>query len=204
VPRVLRCTAPETTQHVILRGNNRGECFRSAPDHLLFRDCVATAIHRYPCDIHAYVLMPNHVHFLMTARSAGAIGKAMQSIGRRYVRGFNERHGRTGTLWEGRYRAKLIGDPPYLFTASRYIELNPVRAGLVNDPGDYAWSSYSANALGCRDELVTPHALYDSLGRDASQRLAAYRALFTIAIDDVARHAIRPRLVQARPYSNVG
>jgi len=128
--------------------------------------------------IHAYVFMTNHVHLLMTPAADAAIGKAMQSIGRRYVHHFNTRYVRTGTLWEGRYKATVVDSEAYLITCYRYIELNPVRAGMVHDPRDYPWSSHRANALGGSDPLVTPHDVYLALGSKATPREAAYRALF--------------------------
>ena len=125
-----RCTAPEITQHVIHRGNNRGDLFVGERDYWVFRDCVAKALDRYHCRIHAYVLMRNHVHFLIADGDRGD-GKVMQSIGTQYVRYFNDRVPRTGTLWEGRYWARPIDTLRYLLTCYRYIELNPVRAGVV-------------------------------------------------------------------------
>jgi putative transposase len=119
----------------------------------------------------------------MTPQTPAGIGRVMQSVGRRYVRYFNDTYRRSGTLWEGRYRATLIDSEAYLFTCYRYIELNPVRAGLVAGPADYPWSSYGANALGRRDALVRPHARYSALGTGAERRRSAYRALFLDAID---------------------
>jgi putative transposase len=135
--------------------------------------------------------MTNHAHLLVTPESDGAIGAMMQSVGRRYVHHFNRTYSRTGTLWEGRYRATLIDTDEYLLTCYRYIELNPVRAGMVAHPAEYRWSSYAANALGAADPLVTPHPLYLRLHQDASARRTAYRALFQQAIEDSTLDAIR-------------
>jgi len=176
------------------RGNNRATCFLDNLDFGLFCECLASAIARYPCSLHAFVLMPNHFHLLLTPHAPGAIGKVMQSIGRRYVRCFNERHGRTGTLWEGRFRARLIDSARYLLACYRYIELNPVRAGLANDPAAYRWSSYRTNALGHDHDLIIPHPVYTALGSDATSRAAAYQALFASEIDETIRAAIRPSL----------
>jgi len=121
--------------------------------------------------------MTNHVHLLMTPTSASGIAKVMQSVGRRYVRRFNDTYERTGTLWEGRYKATLVDSEQYFLACHRYIELNPVRAGLVGDPRDYAWSSYRANALGAADPLVTPHERYLGLGTTVTDRQRAYREL---------------------------
>ncbi len=135
--------------------------------------------------------MTNHVHLIMTPESAEGVGRAMQSVGRRYVPYFNQACGRTGGLWEGRYRATVIDSDRYLLACYRYVELNPVRAGMVAHPGDYAWSSYRANALGHPDELVSAHEKYEALGPDGPARRTAYRELLTAAIEDVTLEEIR-------------
>jgi len=132
--------------------------------------------------IHAYVFMTNHVHLLMTPQTQTGISKVMQSLGRRYVQYFNYTYKRTGTLWEGRYKATIIDSDTYLLTCYRYIELNPVRANMVALPDDYFWSSYKFNALSKTDKLVTPHELYLQLGNSMVKRQAAYRALFKVQI----------------------
>src|ERR1041385_3612091 len=165
-----RCTVPGVTHHVFQRGNNRTTMFYTEGDYLLFRDCLLAAIRRHPCRIHAYVLMPNHVHVLITADVDAAIGRVMQHVGTRYVRHFNSRHGRTGTLWEGRYQARIVEPELYLLGCHRYIELNPVDAHLTADPRDYRWSSYRANAFGARDPLITPHDVYEGLATDSVRR----------------------------------
>jgi putative transposase len=168
--RLPRYAVPGQPQHVIQRGNNRAVLFATAPDYQFFRDCLKTACEHHGCQIHAYVFMTNHVHLLMTPQTEDGIGKVMQSVGRRYVQYFNFTYGRTGTLWEGRYKATLIDTERYLLTCYRYIELNPVRAGLVAGPGEYPWSSYGANALGRYDPLVTLHGQYLGLGTDPATR----------------------------------
>ena len=135
--------------------------------------------------------MTNHVHFLMTPASAGGIGYVMQAVGRKYVRYFNRMNERTGGLWEGRYRAMRIDSERYLLTCYRYIELNPVRAGLVTDPSQYRWSSYGANAIGLLDPLVTTHERYLALGVGRVARTTAYRALFNQALDERTLYGIR-------------
>jgi putative transposase len=135
--------------------------------------------------------MTNHVHLLATPTDETALSRVMQAVGRRYVRYFNDVHERTGTLWEGRYRASLVQSDRYLFACYRYIELNPVRAGLVSDPRDYAWSSHAVNAYGSNDAVVTPHERYEALGDDAAAQQAAYRALFAFELGDEALTAIR-------------
>lgn len=189
--RLPRYVLPGQPQHVIQRGNNRCAMFAAPVDRKVFLDCLTTACTSHSCHVHAYVLMTNHVHMLMTPQTPAGIGKVMQSLGRRYVRYFNDTYRRSGTLWEGRYRATLIDSEAYLFTCYRYIELNPVRAGLVAGPADYPWSSYGANALGRRDALVRPHARYSALGAGAESRRSAYRALFLDAIDEATLRRIR-------------
>jgi putative transposase len=160
-------------------------------DFRFFRDCLQDACEKHGCEVHAYVFMTNHVHLLMTPSSESSIGRVMQSVGRRYVQRFNTRYQRTGTLWEGRYRATVVLSEQYLFACYRYIELNPVRAGLVAAPRDYRWSSFRANALGARDPIVVQHERYCALGADLSARQAAYRGLFEIALADSTVVAIR-------------
>jgi putative transposase len=135
--------------------------------------------------------MTNHVHLLVTPSTETAIGQVMQSVGRRYVAHFNSTYRRTGTLWEGRYKATVIETEPYLFACYRYIELNPVRAGLVEHPRAYPWSGHGANAFGERDPLVSPHELYTQLGRHESARQAAYRGFFDVPLDETSVTAIR-------------
>lgn len=169
--------------HVIQRGNNRRRIFFGDEDVRRYRDWLAEAAAAYGCAIHAYVLMPNHVHLLLTPARAESLPRLMQSLGRRYVRFVNAQRRRTGTLWEGRYRAAPIDSDAYFLLCSRYIELNPVRARLVARPRDYAWSSYRAHAMGSADPLLTEHGLYRALGRGPAARQAAYRGLFREALD---------------------
>jgi putative transposase len=178
-------------QHLILRGNNQEPIFWSDEDYAFYLECLQDSAKRQRCAIHAYVLMQNHLHLLATPGDAEALPKLMQSVGRRYVQYFNQSYDRTGTLWEGRYRATLIEPSSYLLTCMRYIELNPVRAKLVKHPRDYAWSSYHANALGEDDPLVTSQAYYRRLGKDAKARQAAYRQLFRAKVSTADLTAIR-------------
>jgi putative transposase len=173
-----RFILPGYQQHVIQRGNNRNIIFADAADYRFYRQKLIEACARFSCRVHAYVLMSNHVHLLITPDIESGIGMVMQSLGRCYVQYFNYRYHRTGTLWEGRYKAALLDSEQYLLTCYRYIELNPVRAGMVRRPGDYRWSSYQCNAHGVADALVTPHDLYRRLGASREVRCEAYRALF--------------------------
>jgi putative transposase len=191
MPRLPRYVLPGHPQHVIQRGNNRCPIFVAEEDYGCFRHHLNEACVRHDCRIHAYTLMTNHVHLVMTPGKEDSLARVLQSVGRRYVQYFNTTYRRTGTLWEGRYKATVIDSERYLLTCYRYIELNPVRANMVQHPGEYPWSSYAANALGKPDSLLTPHALYQTLGNLPEQRQAAYRALFEVHIDDKALDEIR-------------
>jgi putative transposase len=175
---------PDQPLHVIQRGNNREPIFFCEEDYRRYRGWLAEAAAEYGCAIHAYVLMTNHVHLLVTPETAESLPRAMQSLGRRYVRYVNAAYRRTGTLWEGRYRAAPIDSEAYFLTCCRYIELNPVRARMVAHPRDYSWSSYAAHARGVSDALVAEHPLYRALGRNAAERQENYRALFRAALDE--------------------
>jgi putative transposase len=176
MPRQTRIDIPGVPQHVIQRGNDRQPCFFADTDYLRYLADLREIALREDCAIHAYVLMTNHVHLLITPAAQGAIGRLMQSLGRRYVRAINDRYHRTGTLWEGRYKACPVEGGDHLMHCYRYIELNPLRAAMVADPGDYPWSSHRCNAFGMHDPLVCPHPSYLSLSRDATERRARYRA----------------------------
>jgi putative transposase len=186
-----RYAIPGQPQHVIQRGNNKVPIFGSIADYVFFKECVQSASARFECAMHAYVLMTNHVHLLVTPGDATGIGRMMQSVGRKYVRFFNDRNARTGTLWEGRYRATVVDSDEYLFTCYRYIEQNPVRAGLVSDPSRYRWSSHGFNALGTDDALVVPHERYLALGPTPSERQKAYRAICVTPSDPSVIVSIR-------------
>lgn len=155
---------------------------------------------REGCEVHAYVLMTNHVHLLVTPREKGAVSRTMQALGRRYVRYFNDRLERTGTLWEGRYKASLVDDGVYLMNCHRYIELNPVRARMVRDPVDYAWSSHATLALGTHDPLVTPHPYYLALSKAAADRQRTYRELVLSGLAQSEVEVIRSNLQRQHVY----
>jgi putative transposase len=188
--RLVRSFLPDQALHVIQRGNNRQAVFFDAEDAAHYREWLVEAVSEYGCAVHAYVLMPNHVHLLLTPRAADSLPRAMQSLGRRYVRYVNARHGRSGTLWEGRYRAAPIDDA-HLLPCCRYIELNPVRAEIVRQARQHRWSSYRANAEGAEDALLTAHAVQTQLGVTPEARCAAYRALFETPLDESFVAALR-------------
>ncbi len=165
-------------QHVIQRGNNRSVCFFCEADYAFYLQKLKQAADAQNVQIHAYVLMTNHVHLLVTGPDAQAIPNMMQSLGRCYVRYINLTYQRTGTLWEGRYKSSLVDTSSYFLTLSRYIELNPVRAHMVVLPGEYPWSSYRHNAMGLKIELITEHGEYGRLGKSRSARVKRYRSLF--------------------------
>lgn len=174
-----RLSCPGIAQHLIQRGNNRQICFADEYDLVAFGEWLCDYSSKYGVAIHAWVFMTNHIHLLGTPDRHDSISLMMQALGRRYVRYFNSRHNRSGTLWEGRYRSCLVDSDEYLLHCQRYIEMNPVRARMVSAPGEYRWSSYRANAHGRHSRLVTPHSLYQRLGTDCEGRQAAYRALFS-------------------------
>jgi putative transposase len=186
-------------QHVVQRGINRGPCFFAEEDYHSYLHWLEKAAADWRCAIHAYVLMTNHVHLLVTPEAETGIAKLMQSVGRRYVQYINRSYKRTGSLWEGRYKSSLIQAETCLLTCLRYIELNPVRAGMVQDPGQYRWSSYRHNGLGQADSRITPPARYLAIEQDATGRQAAYRALFRSELDDEALSDIRLALSQGQP-----
>jgi len=192
MPRLPRFVLPGQPQHIIQRGNNRQDIFKEKADYLFYLEKLADASKKHKCDIHAYVLMTNHVHLIITPHTEDGIGKMMQMIGRYYVQYFNRCYQRTGTLWEGRYKATLIDTENYLLTCMRYVELNPVRAiNMVKHLSDYLWSSYSCNALGKHDELVTVHKVFKRLGKTEKERQIAYRQLFRNRLTEDMLETIR-------------
>jgi putative transposase len=189
--RLPRLTAPGLPHHLIHRGNNRQAIFADDSDRSLFIRDLAELSRTRGVAIHAYVLMPNHVHLLATPAERESLPRLMQALGRRYVRRFNDRHRRTGTLWEGRYRSTVIDTDRYLLACMRYIDMNPVRAGLIEGPELFGWSSH-AHYIGLRSDLtVTEHATYWALGNTPFDRQIAYRRLFDVEQDLEEIAAIR-------------
>ncbi|MCD6680161.1 MAG: transposase [Burkholderiaceae bacterium] len=164
--------------HLIQRGNNRQACFVTESDFRLYLEWLRGSAGDTGCRVHAYVLMTNHVHLLLTAERTSAASAMMKALGERYVRHFNRKYRRTGTLWEGRFRSCPTETESYFLSCQRYIELNPVRAGMVAHPAQYRWSSYRANAQGEADPLVHPHEVYLALGVDSASRQAAWQEMF--------------------------
>ena len=195
--RLPRFVLPGHPQHVIVRGNNRDPIFNTDEDYHFYLDKLQDAGRKHQCDIHAYVLMTNHVHLLVTPHTGDGISKMIQMLGRYYVQYFNYTYQRSGTLWEGRYKASLIDSETYALTCYRYIELNPVRANIICHPAEYPWSSYRGNALGDNDKLLTPHPLYLALGSSVDERQAAYRALFEAHFDEKSLEEVRASINKA-------
>ena len=183
MPRRARITLPDVPLHVIQRGNNRQACFQGEDDYRFYLDCLEASAAETGCAVHAYVLMTNHVHLLLTPASTDSAGRLMKRLGQRYVQHINRTYERSGTLWEGRFRSCIVQADAYLLACYRYIELNPVRARMVSHPGDYPpadnpGSSYPMNGRGAAEALVTPQRLYPALGDRAETRQAAYRKQF--------------------------
>ncbi|CAH1385257.1 transposase [Candidatus Nitrotoga sp. M5] len=180
--RLARVSPVGVPQHIVHRGNNQQVCFDGAEDMNAYLDWLKEYSKKYSIDVHAWVLMSNHVHLLCTPQKEGAISRMMQSIGRMYVRYYNDTYQRSGTLWEGRFKSCLVQSERYLLELYRYIELNPVRADMVKDPAEYSWSSYACNALGIKTKMHTPHSEYLSLGKTKEERLENYRALLQVPV----------------------
>ena len=189
--RLPRLTIAGIPQHIIQRGNNRQACFFTDQDYTVYLDKLKFYSRKYKVQVHSYVLMTNHVHLLMTAEDAEGISRLIQSLGRYYVRYINQTYSRTGTLWEGRYKSTLVDSENYFLCVSRYIELNPVRARMVESVVDYPWSSYQHNAMGKPISLITPHRCYLSLGKTSKERQSAYQGLFEQIISDEKLKEIR-------------
>jgi len=202
MPRRLRMYMAGIPCHVIQRGNNRNACFYAEQDYSFYLDCLREACRRYRVAVHAYVLMTNHVHLLMTPYDAEGISRVMQSLGRRYVQYINLEHRRSGTLWEGRHKASLIDAENYLLTCMRYIELNPVRANMVDHPAGYRWSSYRNNAQAEVSSPLTPHPIYRALDPDTAQRQYYYRSLFEHQLTSRDIHSIREAIQFAPPLGD--
>ncbi len=173
-----RICSAGTPVHVVQRGINRQVCFAREEDIAAYANWLREYAERYGVQVHSWVFMTNHTHLLMTADSDTGISKLMQTLGRMYVRYFNHTYNRTGALFEGRYRSSLVQEEHYFLNCQRYIELNPIRAGMVKDPGDYKWSSYRSHAFGRMAKLCSPHPLYLALGNTPTEQQKNYRAFF--------------------------
>jgi putative transposase len=189
--RLPRLNIPNIPQHVIQRGNNRQVCFFAEQDYTVYLDKLGHYASKLAVRIHAFTLMTNHVHILMTPSTGNGVSKLMQSLGRYYVMYINKTHNRSGTLWEGRYKSTLVDSEHYFLTVSRYIELNPVRANMVQHPAEYPWTSYHHNALDKNIQLITTPPCYNALGKSLREQKEAYKSLFEQDIPDLTIEEIR-------------
>ncbi len=203
MPRRPRLEMPGIPMHITHRGNNRCAVFLDDEDFNHYRQSLSDALAQEDIQLHAYALMSNHVHLLITAISPGQFSRAMCQLGRRYVRYFNQRHGRSGTLWEGRYKSCLVGGSDYLLNVLRYIELNPVRAELVECAEHYRGSS-ARHHLGIQnDSIVSSHPCYLALGFEQVKRIETYRAILNERLNDDDRALIRSHMQQERALGNL-
>lgn len=198
MPRLARIDVPGLPLHVVQRGVNRVCTFVDDQDRAHYLDLLDRARRRHEVAIHAYVLMSNHVHLLVSAAVEGAVSAAMHRVGSSYVRMFNRRHGRVGTLWQGRFKSCLVDHDRYLLAVYRYIELNPVRAGIVERPEAYRWSSVHGNTGRRHDPLLTPHLTFLATARDPAVRAASYARSLDEALDPDITDAIRRHTAQER------
>ncbi len=199
MPRCPRFCPGNIPVHVIQRGNNRQTLFTSDKDIAAYAHWLTEGALKFELHVHGWVFMTNHVHLLLTPKQDESVSRLMQSLGRRYVGYFNYAYARTGTLFEGRFRSSLVENDEYFLACLRYIELNPVRAGIVNDPGDYRWSSYRVHGFGLQSRMWAPHDNYLALGSHAKARQSAYRRLMNegLNIDVITkiRHCVNTGLV---------
>ncbi len=202
MPRKPRFYMPGTPVHSVQRGHNKAAIFFDNFDYLEYLRCLKEASDTCGCAIHAYVLMTNHVHLLTTPENPRSISRMFQRLGGHYVRYINETYDRSGSLWEGRYKSTIVQSQTYLLICQRYIEMNPVRAGMVDHPARYRWSSYSANAFGVSNPILSKHAEYQLLGHLPEDRQSAYRGLFdtTLGAEEIALQ--RSALQTGTPLGN--
>jgi putative transposase len=199
--RQARWSLPGQPHHLLVRGNNRQPIFEDDEDRQSLLVHLGSGLREHGVALHAYVLMPNHLHLLATPATDGALGRVVQGLGRRYVGGFNRRHGRSGTLWEGRYRAHLVG-PDAVLRCMRFIELNPQRNGVAADFLDHEWSSIAHHLGVARNPLITDPSAYWQLGNTPFDREAAYRGWLEQGVGDTDKNEIRRHLVSGRPLGN--
>jgi putative transposase len=200
MPRPPRLDLPGIPQHIVQRGVDRRLCFVLDIHYQEYLRHLAELAERFECEVHAYALMCNHVHLLATPAQAGGIGRLMQAVGRRYVGFFNFTMERTGTLWEGRFKSCLVDSETYVLRCYRYIELNPVRAGITDHPAGFRWSSFHRNGLGRDDPLITPHRAYQELGSCAADRAEAYRAIVRLGCELNEANEIRAMTSRHRAF----
>ena len=202
MPRRARTYIPALPYHIVQRGNNREACFIEPENYQFYLELWKECSIRYGVAVHAYCLMTNHIHFLATPKDEASISNTVKVVGSRYAQYINLKYQRTGTLWEGRHRSSLVQTGKYLLTCYRYIELNPVRAGMVKRPEAYKWSSYGINAWGERVDWVVPHDEYLALGKTWEERCYAYRELFKTQLSEENLHLIRRSAYYSQPIGD--
>jgi putative transposase len=202
MPRPPRISFPGILLHVVQRGNNRNRTFFDDEDRRTYLLLLRRISERYETSIHAYVLMSNHVHLLMTSGRKDGIALTMQQLGSSYARHVNKRYGRTGTLWEGRYRSAPVDSDFYCLACYRYIELNPVRAGIVSRPEDYRWSSHRENIGRRALSIVKPHASFLAIAASSDRRVQCYRELFSEQLPETTLKAIRGGTCTSTPVGS--
>ena len=202
MPRKPRFFVVGLPAHIVQRGNNRQAIFFEKIDYEVYLSLLAEACDRCGCQIHAYTLMTNHVHLLATPLEKVSVSRMMQYVGRHYVPYVNKKYCRSGTLWEGRFKAAIVDSSAYLLACYRYVELNPVRAGIVKHPGEYSWSSYRRNGLLLENNLITPHGEYQQLGRDDQERVKNYRLLFDETFTNADLDLLRGHTQSGTPLGN--
>lgn len=202
MPRRPRILIDGMAVHIVQRGVDRAATFFDAEDYLLYLELLREASELFNLQVHAYCLMTNHIHLLLTPAEAADLSPAMKRLTQIYVQRINRRYNRTGPLWSGRYKASLVGSERYLIGCYRYIELNPVRAKMVAHPSDYAWSSFKFNVGRCPSSLVTPHTAYLALGVDPKRRHLAYEQLFEEALLSEELEQIRSATSQGYPVGD--
>jgi putative transposase len=195
MPRMARWIVPEVAVHVVQRGHDRADCFFGEADYRAYLDALRTYATRFDCEVHAYCLMTNHVHLLLTPPEPTSCAQLMKHVAQLYSKRLNARHARTGTLWEGRFHSGLVATEHYALACYRYIDLNPVRAGLVKHPAEYRWSSYRANTHSRLDDFVSPHAAYLALAAGTPERGDSYAALCNASLEQNVLQDIRKATV---------
>jgi putative transposase len=200
--RPSRLDLPGVSLHVVQRGNNRQPCFFRDRDYIRYLECLGELLARSSCQLHAYVLMTNHVHLFLTPSEQGAVSRLMQNLGRQYVGWVNASRERSGTLWEGRFKSCPVDGARYALNCIRYIELNPVRAGMVAKPAHYRWSSFEYNAMGRADALITTHPALQGLALDPAVSRERYRELLELGLDPTELESLRLHSTRQRAWGS--
>ena len=197
--RQARIIIPGQAMHVMVRGNNRETIFLNEEDRRQYLVWLREAAKQFGSAVHAFALMPNHAHLLITPQGHDSLAKTMQSLGRRYAQYFNMRQQRSGTIWEGRFRSSLI-DPEYFLRCQRFIELNPVRAGFESNPQDSSWTSFSSHIGGNAEPWLVDHQHFWSLGNTPFERQMAWAAFVKEGAPHWEDRQITEALMRSKPW----